>query len=254
MQRQRDLRFARQRRVAAREDEAQPVVAVRGLIEIGRALGNRLAGVMTHAGHSYDCRDIACVKATAEKERASVVTAAERLRGAGLRCDVVSVGSTPTMTHADRLDGVDEARPGVYMFQDLFQAEIGTCTKDDIALTVMASVIGTNPSENRFIVDAGALALSKDRSTAATPHDAGYGEVWDIDGAGSFGDCVIQRAYQEHGVAVAASALPFAQLTVGKRVRIGPNHACITAAAHDRYYVVDGGAEVVAVWDRVNGW
>ena len=224
------------------------------LLEIANALEDKLAGVMTHAGHSYGCRTVQCIKDIAEDERVAVVTAAARLRGAGMRCETVSVGSTPTMTHADRLDGVTEARPGVYMFQDLFQAEIGSCRRSDIAVTVLASVIGRNPGENRFVVDAGALALSKDRSTQATAHDAGYGQVWDLECKPAFGTCIIERAYQEHGVAVADEPLKFDALPVGTKVRIGPNHACITAAAHDRYYVVDGGMEVLGEWDRINGW
>ncbi len=224
------------------------------LIDVARALGPKLVGVMTHAGHSYGCRSIACIRKVAEHERQTVVTAAARLRDAGLTCDVVSVGSTPTMTHAESLDGVTEARPGVYMFHDLLQAEIESCTTDDIALTVLSSVIGRNLNENRFLVDAGALALSKDRSTQVTDHDAGYGQVWDVSGRPRFGRCVLERVYQEHGVATSADPLPLDELTVGTRVRIAPNHACLTAAAHDKYYVVDGGDEVVAVWDRVNHW
>ena len=224
------------------------------LIEIGRELRAKLAGVMTHAGHSYECRDAACIRGIAEGERSTVVSAATRLRDAGMKCDVVSVGSTPTMTYARKLDGVTEARPGVYMFQDLMQVEIGSASKEDIALTVLASVIGKNERENRILVDAGALALSKDRSTQATNHDAGYGEVWDISGHESFGRCIVQRVYQEHGVVTSDRQLPFDKLTIGTKVRIGPNHACITAAAHDRYYVVGGGVNVVAEWDRINGW
>jgi D-serine deaminase-like pyridoxal phosphate-dependent protein len=140
------------------------------------------------------------------------------------------------------------------MFQDLFQAAIGTCTRDDIAVTVLASVIGRNVEENRVLIDAGALALSKDRSTQVTPHDAGYGEVWGINGLPGLGNLFVERAYQEHGAVASASPLPFDRLKHGARVRVAPNHACITAAAHDRYYVVDGGQEVVAEWDRVNGW
>jgi D-serine deaminase-like pyridoxal phosphate-dependent protein len=158
------------------------------------------------------------------------------------------------MTHAKSLEGVTEGRPGVYMFQDLYQAEIGTCGKSDIALTVLASVIGRNVEENRVLIDAGALALSKDRSTQATSHDAGYGEVWGLDGRQSLGTLIVERAYQEHGAVTSAATLPFERLKHGAKVRVAPNHACITAAAHDRYYVVDGGDEVVAEWDRVNGW
>jgi D-serine deaminase-like pyridoxal phosphate-dependent protein len=221
------------------------------LLEIGRILGDKLAGVMTHAGHSYECRDSECIVRVSEVERATVVAAASRLRDAGMRCDAVSVGSTPTMTHARNLEGVTEARPGVYMFQDLMQAEIGSCTKDDIALTVLSSVIGINENENKVLIDAGALALSKDRSTQATSHDAGYGEVWNIDGRRSLGPCIVKRVYQEHGVVSSEQPL---HLSLGTKVRVGPNHACITAAAHDRYYVVDGGTDVIAEWDRINGW
>jgi D-serine deaminase-like pyridoxal phosphate-dependent protein len=224
------------------------------VIEIGRMLGDKLAGVMTHAGHSYECRNPDCITAIAETERETVVSAAARLRAAGMRCDVVSVGSTPTMTFARSLEGVTEARPGVYMFQDLMQVEIGVARKEDIALTVLASVIGVNEQENKVLIDAGALALSKDRSTQSTSHDAGYGEVWDVSGYPSFGPCMVKRVYQEHGVISAAQRLPFDKLTPGSKVRIGPNHACITAAAHDRYYVVDSGDDVVAEWDRINGW
>lgn len=223
------------------------------LIDVATALGDKLAGVMTHAGHSYGCRSVECVVGIAEDERRTVVNAATRLRDAGLICDVVSVGSTPTMTHARNLDGVTEARPGVYMFQDLFQAEIGSCDKSDIAVTVLASVIGRNVDARRVLIDAGAIALSKDRSTQATDHDAGYGEIRDINNGYGLGTCIVDRAYQEHG---AASCSPEAleALTIGTKVRVAPNHACLTAAAHDRYYVVDGGSEVVDVWDRVNGW
>jgi len=69
------------------------------LLEIGRTLGDKLKGVLTHAGHSYDCRTVDGIQRVAEQERNAVVTAARRLRDAGLACEVVSVGSTPTMSH-----------------------------------------------------------------------------------------------------------------------------------------------------------
>jgi D-serine deaminase-like pyridoxal phosphate-dependent protein len=224
------------------------------LLEIGHALGDKLSGVLTHAGHSYDCHTVDEIRVVAEQERSAVVVAAERLRAAGMSCDVVSVGSTPTMSHAERMDGITEARPGVYMFGDLFQAAIQSCSRDDIAVTVLASVIGRRPGKNQLVLDSGALALSKDRSTASTNEDAGFGLVWDIDGKPSYGECVIEHAYQEHGVAIGKQPLPFDALPVGAKVRVAPNHSCLTAAAHDRYYVVDGTRNVIAEWDRVNGW
>jgi D-serine deaminase-like pyridoxal phosphate-dependent protein len=167
---------------------------------------------------------------------------------------IVSVGSSPTVLHARSMDGVTEVRAGVYMFGDLFQAEIGTHGPGDIALTVLASVIGRRPAERRIVIDAGGLALSKDRSTEATLRDFGYGLVLDRMGRPSYGHSLVRRAYQEHGVAEIDAASGAAVPPIGAKVRIAPNHTCMTAAAHDRYFVVDGGETVVAVWPRVNGW
>jgi D-serine deaminase-like pyridoxal phosphate-dependent protein len=224
------------------------------LLEVARALGPKLSGVLTHGGHSYLMRDLPSMRRVAEEERSAVVAAATRLRAAGLNSPVVSVGSTPTALHAERLEGVTEVRAGVYMFGDLFQAELGSNTHDQMALTVLSSVIGRRPEEGRVVLDAGALALSKDRSTEKTSHDAGFGLVWDIDGRPSFGRAVIERAYQEHGVVTSDRPASFNELAIGSKVRVAPNHACITAAAYERYFVVDGGREVVAEFDRINGW
>jgi len=217
------------------------------LLEIGEILGPRLAGVMTHAGHSYGGRSIAEITRIAEAERGGVVRAAERLRSAGHAAPIVSMGSSPTALHAETLAGVTEVRAGVYMFGDLFQSEIGTHGLDDIAVTVLTSVIGRRPG--RILVDAGGLALSKDRSTETAPHDYGFGRVLDL-GGHPVREAIVRRAYQEHGVIEMNSQA----LHVGDKLRIAPNHTCMTAAAHDRYHVVDGGDTVVAVWPRVNGW
>ena len=224
------------------------------VLAVGGALGPLCAGIMTHAGHSYACRSIAEVEEVAEAERRAAVTAAERLRGIGLATPVISVGSTPTALHARSLAGVTETRPGVYMFQDLFQVQIGSGGPDSMAVTVLASVIHRRPAENRVVIDAGGMALSKDRSTASAPRDYGFGLVLDARGRQSFGEATVERANQEHGVVTAPTPLPFDRLAVGTLVRVAPNHVCMTAAAYDRYHVVDDEGRVVDGWPRVNGW
>jgi D-serine deaminase-like pyridoxal phosphate-dependent protein len=224
------------------------------LFELAAALGDRLAGVMTHAGHSYATRSPAELAAVAEAERAGITDAADRLRQAGYAVGIVSLGSTPTVLHSTGLAGVTEVRAGVYMFGDLFQMEIGSNALNGIALTVLASVIGRRPAQHRMLVDAGGMALSKDHSTAAAPMDYGFGLILDMDGHPTHGGAVVRTAYQEHGVVDCDPSLPYPDLPIGGKVRIAPNHACMTAAAHDRYYVVEGGQDVVAVWTRVNGW
>ena len=225
------------------------------LIEIGRRLGPRLAGVMTHAGASYDCRTREQFEAMAEQERALTVEAAQRLCSAGLRCEVVSVGSTPTLHYARGLEGVTEARAGVYAFGDLVQAELGTCTIDDIAIGVLASVIGHNRQHGRVLIDAGFLALSRDRGTADLPVDWGYGAVCDPLTGALIERVIVSSTNQEHGIITSsAGAVDFDRFPVGSRVKVLPNHACATAAAYDRYYVTDDGERIVDVWERVNGW
>ncbi len=223
------------------------------LMEVATRLGPAMRGVMTHGGHSYAGRSTADMEAVAEQERAAAVGAAERLRTAGHAVGIVSVGSSPTALHARHLQGVTEVRAGVYMFGDLFQASIGTHAQEDIAVTVLAAVIGLRPAEHRLLVDAGGLALSKDRSTQPTT-DLGFGLLLDALGRPAYGRSVVVQAYQEHGVIALDPALPFPDLHIGSLVRIAPNHVCMTAAAHDRYWVVDASDTVVAEWPRVNGW
>ena len=222
------------------------------LLAIAAALGSRLAGVLAHAGHSYRGRDIPAMAAIAETERAGAVRAAERLRTAGHAVPIVSMGSSPTALHAAHLDGITELRAGVYMFGDLFQAQLDTHGLDDIALTVLTAVTGRKPARNALLVDAGALALSKDRSTEAAPQDYGFGLALDRHGRDTLGGAIVARTHQEHGEVTGPQALP--DLPIGALLRIAPNHTCLTAAAHPHYWVVDGGDTVIGQWARVNYW
>lgn len=214
-----------------------------------------LRGIMIYAGASYEAPDTAAIAAVAERIRAGGMAARDLLLAAGLPCDVVSYGSSPGTFFARSLEGVTESRAGVYPFQDLFQAGLGACAVDDIALSVLSTVIARQPGQQRFFIDAGGLALSKDRSTAGHAFDAGYGLVCDLDGQVIAG-LIVSATSQEIATVTARDSAPIdmAVFPVGRRLRILPNHSCFTAAGHERYQVVDGGREVTAVWDRINGW
>ena len=214
-----------------------------------------VAGVMTHAGGSYDCRSGDALRAMAEQERARTVHAATRLREAGHAVPVVSVGSTPTALFAEDLTGVTEVRAGVFVFFDLVMAGLGVCRVDDIALSVLTTVIGHQREKGWTIVDAGWMAMSRDRGTSAQPVDQGFGLVCDASGK-PMPDYIMVSANQEHGIiahrgGVTGTAL---ELPVGALLRILPNHACATGAQHDRYHVIDGTSAVTAVWERIGGW
>lgn len=228
------------------------------LIELGRYLeahGIPVRGVMTHAGESYNCDTPEALRMMAEQERAAVVRAAERLRAAGMACPVVSVGSTPTALFAEQLAGVTEVRAGVFVFFDLVMAGINVCTVDDIALSVLATVIGHQPEKGWTILDAGWMAMSRDRGTQKQKLDQGYGLVCDLNGR-PLADLILVGANQEHGIMAhrdgrVAGAL---HLPVGTQVRILPNHACPTAAQYSHYQVLGPGDEITAQWPRFNGW
>ena len=228
------------------------------LLEIGRCLhdgGAELRGVMTHAGGSYDSRSADELVRAAERERDCAVQCAQALRAAGLPSPVVSVGSTPTAHFAPDLTGVTEVRAGVYVFFDLVMAGIGVCAVDDIAISVLASVIGHQQDKRQILVDAGWMAMSRDRGTSTQSLDQGYGMVCDPSGT-PYPDLLLQQVNQEHGIVElrAGSAASLPQLPVGSLVRIFPNHACATAAQHGGYFVVEDG-RVAEQWPRVApGW
>ena len=225
------------------------------VLEIARALGPLMRGVLTHAGESYNASDEAEIRAVAERERSGAVRAATALRAAGLNCPIVSVGSTPTALLAADLSGVTEVRAGVYMFMDLVMAGLGVCTIDEIAVSVLTTVIGHQREKGWLLTDAGWMSLSRDRGTASQPVDQGYGLVCDLHGV-PLGDLIVTGASQEHGIIASRNreAVDFARFPVGTRLRVLPNHACATAAQHASYQVVDGGAEVLAEWPRFSGW
>ena len=228
------------------------------LLDIGRILeggGTQLRGIMTHAGDSYNCDTVEKIRAMAVRERDAVVRCAARLRAAGLPCPIVSVGSTPTATYSEDLTGVTEVRAGVYMFFDLVMAGLNVCKVDDIAVSVLATVIGHQPDKGWIITDAGWMAMSRDRGTAAQKIDQCYGVVCDLAGA-PLDDLLVVSTNQEHGIVGrrGGGTLDAARYPVGTLLRVLPNHACATAAQHDRYHVVAGDAQVTAVWPRFSGW
>ncbi|HZT03992.1 MAG TPA: alanine racemase [Steroidobacteraceae bacterium] len=228
------------------------------LVEIARVLSHsavRLEGVATHAGHSYGAANSGELRDVAAQERLAVVQAADRLRAAGIAANGVSAGSTPTAMHLPEAEGLTELRAGVYMAGDLFQVAVGSLALDQVAVTVLASVISHSQKLNQVVVDAGGLALSKDRSTAAGPGpDMRYGLVLDALGRPIGSGLTVVDVHQEHGEIRSSTRLPFERLPIGSKIRIVPNHVCMTAAMYGNYLIVDGADAIVDVWERTNGW
>lgn len=230
------------------------------------AAGQKVAGILTHAGSAYDVPDPAKLRTLASREMAAAAKAAALLRAHGHACPVVSIGSTPTGLLGSPAEaasrGVTEVRAGVYMFMDLVMEGLGVCTKEDIALTVLTSVIGGFAGDGglpgRLITDAGWAALSTDRGLASRFASQGYGLVCDLAGTPLPG---LRAAdlNQEHGMISVNPNLPeqteraVLGLTPESRLRILPNHACAAAMMHRGYFLARGG-RALAFARRFGGW
>lgn len=221
-------------------------------VELARAIADAprlaLAGILTHAGHAYACRTRSEIAVVAEQEREVMADFASRLGAEGLIVKDVSIGSTPTASVVESLAGVTEIRPGNYLFYDAFQAAIGACELSDCAFSIVTSVIGIFPKAGRLLVDAGALALSKDAGPVHVDPQCGYGVVTELDGTPLLGLRLVSLS-QEHGVVRGGPEL-LRRRSLGERLRIVPNHSCLAAACFDRYLVADG-PTVVDEWQVV---
>lgn len=221
--------------------------SVRLAIAIARSEGVRFQGLLTHAGHSYNARGVEDIRRVAAEESGCLTRFRALLASEGIEDAKRSIGSTPTASVVDRFSECDEVRPGNYVFFDAFQATIGSCKLEDVAVSVLATVIGSYPERHTIIIDAGALALSKDLGPDHIDPRFGYGLVCDPE-LRPLPSMRIVSLSQEHGKIAVQTHVP-----VGTRLRIIPNHSCLTAAMFDRYHVVERG-KVVDEWKPVRGW
>ena len=170
-----------------------------------------------------------------------MVKFADQLRAQGIAVRGISVGSTPSMAAVEDLTGVTEARPGSYVFNDRTNVLLGCCTLDDVGVSVLATVISHQPGASHFVVDAGALALSKDTGPAHLDAPATMGIVK------RHPELTVATLSQEHGIIRGTTAAVKNGFAVGERVEIIPNHSCLTVAHFDVYQVVQNGA-VIDQW------
>jgi len=196
--------------------------------------GIELRGIFTHEGHVYTAEDPGTLETMAAEAGRAMVLMADRLRGAGISCEVVSVGATPSALLTPTVPGVTEVRPGSYVFYDRCHVKTWAASEEDMALTVSATVI-SRPDPARIVIDAGTKVLSGDH--AGTWFD-------------TFGVIVgrpqwrFTQANEEHGI---VDIPPEDGIEIGEVVEIRPNHNCAVMNLADEVYVVRSG-EVEARW------
>jgi len=179
----------------------------------------RFAGFMSHAGHAYAATDPDGVRAVAKTERELIVDLAERTRAAGIPVPVVSVGSTPTVLLDDGFEGIDEIRPGNYVFNDLTQFALGAVPRSRLALCVVATVVSRNG--DFAVIDAGSKVLSSDRGPHGSTKVSGNGLAFRL-GDPDAPEMAVVGLSEEHGLVAHGGHPP----EIGERLRVLPNHAC----------------------------
>ena len=198
----------------------------------------RFRGCLTHAGHTYAAESPARIMDVAESERRVMVEFRDRLEAEGIGGVCLSVGSTPGMSLVRSLAGIQEARPGNYALYDYTQCALGSCTLEQCAASVLSTVVSARTGSDRCVADCGALVMSKDTGTDRPVH---YGRIYEGASGGPLReDLRVASVSQEH--AVISRAMP-----PGTKIRILPNHSCLTVAQFDHFTVIRG-STVIDRW------
>ena len=224
--------------------------AVQLAMKMANATGVHFQGLLTHAGHSYHTHNVDEIRKIAKQETSALTGFQNKLQEQGISQLTRSIGSTPTASVVERFSDTDDVRPGNYVFFDVFQAAIGSCDLSQCAVSVLATVIGSYPQHRHLLVDAGALALSKDAGPDHLDSDCGFGVVCDLNLHRL--PMKLKVLSQEHGK-IEAEPDVIAKYPVGTRLRILPNHSCLTAAMYDVYHVVEN-SQLLDQCRPIRGW
>jgi len=191
-----------------------------------------LIGIMTHAGHSYGATNQEEREQIARFEGESMVSLHHSVyETLGINLPLVSVGSTPTVAISGTIPGVNEIRPGNYVFNDRTQVHLGSARWSECALRVISRVVST-PANNRWIIDAGSKTLALDQGAHGKTGLVGFGHIVEHP------HLQVARLSEEHGVLEGNPSTP---LHIGDLVEIIPNHACPVVNLTDHITVLKMG-------------
>ena len=217
------------------------------LMQIAKAIDQEsalnLLGLLSHAGHVYGARTSDEVRKVAQDECRTLNRIRGGLESEGIGVSELSVGATPTVLASESYEGITEIRPGNYVFMDRTPLRFNLIEPDQIALTVLATVVSAN--SDYFIIDAGSKTLSSDRGGHGIVGMEGYRLAYPVDRfQDKHSEMVIAKLSEEHGFL----ARSHFDLLIGSRLRVIPNHSCVVANLADTYTVVSDG-KVVDQWE-----
>ncbi|MFH1335940.1 MAG: alanine racemase, partial [Candidatus Zixiibacteriota bacterium] len=227
------------KRTGVRWDNFETVYSLAEKIKYSHQLD--LRGLLTHAGHSYRARSKEEIRQIHRETVSRMVAVKEYLKEREFETCEISVGDTPTCSLADDFTGVDEIRPGNFVFYDLMQEKLGSCNKNEMAVAVACPVVGKYKDRNQIVMYGGAVHFSNTY-------------ILDENGRKIFGyltslqNCTFGPIYrnaqvisvsQEHGI-VSVDERLFEEIEVGDFVLAFPVHSCLTCNLHKEYYNLTG--------------
>jgi D-serine deaminase-like pyridoxal phosphate-dependent protein len=203
------------------------------LARAAAALPNiRLRGITFYPGHIRDQND---------GQIAELSSAIARLRDeferSGLKPEIVSGGSTPLLFRSHEIEGLNEIRPGTYIFNDMNTVASGACTLEDCAASVLVTVV-SHTQPDRMIVDGGSKTFSSDGDSSGGPY---FGRLMDAP------EARFHRMNEEHGFIDLSSGGVTGCFEIGSKTRIVPNHICVAVNLHELVYGIRGD-KVEEVW------
>ena len=214
------------------------VITDEQIIKLAEYIKNKknvsLKGVFSHEGHSYKAKDVEECRKVSKESQKRTLQAANRIRQTGTEIDTVSIGATPSLMHADIIEGITELRPGTYIFMDVGQ---GSAIQDfsRCAATVLVSVI-SKPTPERVVLDAGAKSLTSQNRAEGICATYGYGLVKRSD------NIRLSGVFDEHGLIYDKGFRE--QIDIGDKIEIIPNHICPTCNLYEKAYLVSKGAVI----------
>lgn len=200
----------------------------------------KFAGFVVHDGHTYKQTDADAIQTIYNTSVYQLHLLRERYKSKFPNLQL-SIGDTPSCSIIDTLQGVDEIRPGNFVFYDLTQQRIGSCSFDDIAVCMACPVVAKHPERGEIIIYGGSVHFSKD---VILQEDASavYGRVVEFRENGwsaPLEGIEVVSLSQEHGV-VKASPEQFEKYNIGDLMGVLPIHSCLTANLMQGYMTTTG--------------
>jgi D-serine deaminase-like pyridoxal phosphate-dependent protein len=208
------------------------------LVQLAKAVcrlpGLRFDGIECYYGHVR--LNVPDGEQKFNETKALVRQVREDFERAGIEPRLFSGGSTPTLWRSHEVAGINEIRPGTYVFFDAMQVGAGACTWDDCAATVLATVVST-ARPGYAIIDGGTKTFTSDR--LREPGPLTFGRVVEAP------EAVFYSMNEEHGyLDLREVSQP---VKIGDRLHIIPNPVCVVVNMHEKAYGVRG-ERVEVVW------